>query len=82
MYANYADENGLLTYAQLHKNALDARLLQEVQSRMNDVTLVEQRLITETVEQTYSNVYSRMVQAVEKAVDNHCLLYTSPSPRD
>lgn len=37
---------------------------------MNDVTLAEQRLITETVEQTYSNVYSGMVQAVEKAVDN------------
>ena len=51
MYANYADENGLLTYAQLHKNALDARLLQEVQSRMNDVTLAEQRLITETIEE-------------------------------
>ena len=73
MYANYADENGLLTYAQLHKNALDARLLQEVQSRMNDVTLAEQRLITETVEQTYSNVYSGMVQAVEKAVDDQDL---------
>ena len=59
IYANYADENRLLTYAQLHKNALDARLLQEVQSRMNDVTLAEQRLITETVEQTYSNIYNR-----------------------
>mgnify|MGYP001016600064 FL=1 len=81
MYANYADENGLLTYAQLHKNALDARLLQEVQSRMNDVTLAEQRLITETVEQTYSNVYSRMVQAVEKAVDNQDLASTFASVR-
>ena len=59
MYANYADENGLLTYAQLHKNVLDARLLEEVQSRMNDVSLAEQRLITETVEQTYSNIYNR-----------------------
>ena len=81
MYANYADENGLLTYAQLHKNALDARLLQEVQSRMNDVTLAEQRLITETVEQTYSNVYSGMVQAVEKAVDNQDLASTFASVR-
>lgn len=26
---------------------------------MNDVTLAEQRLITETVEQTYSNIYNR-----------------------
>ena len=81
MYANYADKNGLLTYAQLHKNALDARLLQEVQSRMNDVTLAEQRLITETVEQTYSNVYSGMVQAVEKAVDDQDLASTFASVR-
>jgi hypothetical protein len=81
MYANYADENGLLTYAQLHKNALDARLLQEVQSRMNDVTLAEQRLITETVEQIYSNVYSGMVQVVEKAVDNQDLASTFASVR-
>lgn len=81
MYANYADENGLLTYAQLHKNVLDARLLEEVQSRMNDVSLAEQRLITETVEQTYSNVYSGMVQAIEKAVDNQDLASTFASVR-
>nr|WP_314609480.1 phage minor head protein [uncultured Lachnoanaerobaculum sp.] len=76
VYAKYSDENGLLTYARLHKDALDARLLQEVASKMNDVTQAEKRLITELVEQTYSNVYSGMVQAVDKAVDDKDLVTT------
>ena len=76
VYAKYSDENGLLTYARLHKDALDARLLQEVASKMNDVTQAEKKLITELVEQTYSNVYSGMVQAVDKAVDDRDLVAT------
>lgn len=76
VYAKYSDENGLLTYARLHKDALDARLLQEVASKMNDVTQAEKKLITELVEQTYSNVYSGMVQAVDKAVDDKDLVTT------
>lgn len=76
VYAKYSDENGVLTYARLHKDALDARLLQEVASKMNDVTQAEKKLITELVEQTYSNVYSGMVQAVDKAVDDKDLVTT------
>ena len=76
VYAKYSDENGLLTYARLHKDALDARLLQEVASKMNDVTQAEKKLITELVEQTYSNVYSGMVRAVDKAVDDKDLVAT------
>lgn len=76
VYAKYSDENGLLTYARLHKDALDARLLQEVASKMNDVTQAEKKLITELVEQTYSNVYSGMVQAVDKVVDDRDLVTT------
>ena len=38
-------------------------------------------MITETVEQTYSNVYSGMVQAVEKAVDDQDLASTFASVR-
>ena len=76
VYAKYSDENGVLTYARLHKDALDARLLQEVASKMNDVTQAEKRLITELVEQTYSNVYSGMVQAVDKDVDEKDLVTT------
>ncbi|GEM_PF-1074451 len=71
VYADHADpETGALSYAELHRLGLDARLLEEVASRMNDVTQEEKRIITETVEQTYANCYSGMVQAVEKAVDN------------
>ena len=71
VYADHADpETGALSYAELHRLGLDARLLEEVASRMNDVTQEEKRIITETVEQTYSNCYSGMVQAVEKAVDD------------
>lgn len=74
VYADYADPaTGQLTYAQLHKNGLDARLLEEVAANMNDVTQEERRLIKETVEQTYRNCYSGMVQAVDKStkdVDN------------
>ena len=76
VYAKYSDENGVLTYARLHKDALDARLLQEVASKMNDVTQAEKKLITELVEQTYSNVYSGRVQAVDKAVDDKDLVTT------
>lgn len=76
VYAKYSDENGLLTYARLHKDALDTRLLQEVASKMNDVTQAEKKLINELVEQTYSNVYSGMVQAVDKAVDDKDLVAT------
>ena len=71
VYADHADpETGALSYAELHRLGLDARLLEEGASRMNDVTQEEKRIITETVEQTYANCYSGMVQAVEKAVDN------------
>lgn len=71
LFADYADpETGRLRYAELHRQGLDARLLEEVAANVNSVTQDERRIIMETVEQTYANCYSGMVQAVEKAVNN------------
>ena len=71
IYADYADpETGKLTYADLHRQGLDARLLEEVAAHVSSVSSEEIRIIRETVEQTYANCYSGMVQAVGKAVDN------------
>ena len=71
IYADYADpETGKLTYADLHRQGLDARLLEEVAAHVSSVSSEEIRIIRETVEQTYANCYSGMVQAVSKAVDN------------
>lgn len=71
LFADYADpETGRLRYAELHRQGLDARLLEEVAANVNSVTQDERRIIMETVEQTYANCYSGMVQAVERAVDN------------
>jgi len=70
-FADYADpETGRLTYADLHRRGLDARLLEEVAAHVSSVSSEESRIIRETVEQTYANCYSGMVQAVGKAVDN------------
>ena len=70
-FADYADpETGKLTYADLHRQGLDARLLEEVAAHVSSVSSEESRIIRETVEQTYANCYSGMVQAVGKAVDN------------
>ena len=70
-FADYADpETGKLTYADLHRQGLDARLLEEVAAHVSSVSSEEIRIIRETVEQTYANCYSGMVQAVGKAVDN------------
>lgn len=74
IYADYADpETGKLTYAELHRQGLDARLLEEVAAHVSSVSAEEARIIRETVEQTYANCYSGMVQAVEKAVDREDL---------
>lgn len=71
LYADYADpETGKLTYEALHRQGLDARLLEEVTANVASVTADESRIIRETVEQTYANCYSGMVQAVQNAVDN------------
>ncbi len=71
IYADYADpETGSLDYGRLHRTGLDARLLEEVAANVNAVTQEECRIIMETVEQTYANCFSGMVQAVEQAVDN------------
>lgn len=66
VYSDYAQQDGTLTYAQLHADGMDARLLEEIVQHMNITSAEEQRLIRETVEQTYQNCYSGMVQAVEK----------------
>ena len=74
IYADYADpKTGKLTYADLHRQGLDARLLEEVAAHVNSVSVEEARIIRETVEQTYANSYSGMVQAVEQAVDREDL---------
>lgn len=71
VYADYADPaTGKLTYEALHRQGLDARLLEEVAANVASVTADEGRIIRETVEQTYANCYSGMVQAVQNAVDN------------
>ena len=71
LYADYADpETGKLTYEALHRQGLDARLLEEVVANVASVTADESRIIRETVEQTYANCYSGMVQAVQNAVNN------------
>lgn len=71
IYASYADpETGALQYAQLHRRGLDARLLEEIASNMNDVTLAERREIMNLVQATYDAQYTAMVDAVNRASGN------------
>lgn len=70
-YADYSDpETGKLTFADLHAKGLDARLLEEVAARMNEVTQKEKSLIKETVEEIYRETYSGMVNAVDQAANS------------
>lgn len=67
-YAMNADpETGALTYARLHAASLDARLLEEIATRMNLTSESENRIIRELVEETYRESWEGMVHAVVRA---------------
>ncbi len=70
-YADYSDpETGKLTFTDLHAKGLDARLLEEVAARMNEVTQKEKSLIKETVEEIYRETYAGIVNAVDQAANS------------
>lgn len=69
-YAAYSDNNGVLSVAVLQEKARYAKFLQEVDKYLNGITPEISKTIKETVQDTYNAVYTGMVDAVKKSVDN------------
>lgn len=69
-YAAYSDGNGILSVAVLQEKARYAKFLQEVDKHLNSITPQVSKTIRTTVEDTYNAVYTGMVDAVTKSVDN------------
>ena len=67
VYMNYSEED-LLNYGMLAKAGMDARFLEEVEQRINDITPKVASEISKTVAATYEACYEGMQFAVEELV--------------
>lgn len=67
VYMNYSEED-LLNYGMLAKAGMDARFLEEVEQRINDITPKVASEINKTVAATYEACYEGMQFAVEELV--------------
>jgi hypothetical protein len=73
MYLTYSEDD-MLTYGDLARVGMDARFLEEVEQRINDITPQVANQISNTVAVTYETCYDGMVKAVNKAAGNRELL--------
>ena len=69
-YAAYSDSDGILSVAILQEKARYAKFLQEVDEHLNGITPKVSKTIKATVQDTYNAVYTGMVDAVTKSIDN------------
>lgn len=69
-YASYSDNKGVLSVAVLQEKARYAKFLQEVDQHLNSITPKVSKTIKSTVQNTYNAVYTGIVDAVTKSVDN------------
>lgn len=68
-YTRYAEDDQL-TYEILQRHGAYARFLEEMEQKINDISLEIRRSIRSTVEQTYEYTYNGMVESVKKVVMN------------
>lgn len=73
IYATYSEDD-MLNYASLAKAGMDARFLEEVEQRINDITPKVAKEIQNTVYATYEACYDGMRNAVVKAAGSRELL--------
>lgn len=69
-YATYSNSDGVLSVSVLQEKARYAKFLQEVDQHLNSITPKVSKTIKSTVQDTYKAVYTGMVEAVTKSVDN------------
>lgn len=69
-YAAYSNDEGVLSVAVLQEKARYAKFLQEVDQHLNSITPKVSKTIRSTVEDTYKAVYTGVIGAVQKSVDN------------
>ena len=63
-YSQYAEDDKL-TYEILQRHSRYARFLDEVETKINDLSPETKRLIRSTVEQVYEHTYNGMIDAVQ-----------------
>lgn len=73
IYISYSEDDKL-TYGDLAKASMDARFLEEVEQRINNISPKVATEIQNTVQLTYEACYDGMVNAVTKAAGNRELL--------
>lgn len=66
-YFLYADGEGVLSYATLQEKAREAKFLEEVVRQVDSITPKIKAEMTSLVEETYTNCYQGMVNAVKNA---------------
>ena len=73
-YARYADpETGAIDYAVLHRDGMDARLLEEIMRSAGIASLEECRIIEQLAKESYAKCYDGMVSAVQRAATDDAL---------
>ena len=73
-YARYADpETGAIDYAVLHRDGMDARLLEEIMRSTGIASLEESRIIEQLAKESYAKCYDGMVSAVQRAATDDAL---------
>ena len=73
-YARYADpETGAIDYAVLHRDGMDARLLEEIMRSTGIASLEECRIIEQLAKESYAKCYDGMVSAVQRAATDDAL---------
>lgn len=68
-YMNYADENGALPYTLLQGKSREARFLEEIVKRVDNIAPELKKEIIALVEETYTNCYIGMQKAVLTATN-------------
>lgn len=81
LYANNADDAGVIDFARLRTNGRYAKFLELVEERLDEVSPVVRKEIRSVVQGTYKQMYDGMVDAVEKAANSEELAKSLDSIR-
>ncbi len=81
LYAENADDTGLIDFARLRINGKYAKFLELVEKRLDGLSPDVRREIKNTVQETYKEMYDGMVDAVEKAANSEDLARSLDSVR-
>lgn len=81
LYANNANDDGVIDFSRLRTNGRYAKFLELAQDRLDGVSPAVRKEIRTVVQDTYKEMYNGMVDAVKKATDSEDLAKSLDSIR-